>query len=74
MGNLTPPCVGVPSWRLRSSAMGRTAIGILMASHRSTSDHAFAMLRGASQHLNRKLRDVAEDVALTGELTADPTG
>lgn len=45
-----------------------TAIGILMASHQTTPDEAFAMLRSASQHLNRKLRDVAEDVELTGEL------
>ncbi len=48
-----------------------TAIGILMASRHATSEKAFAMLRAASQRLNRKLRDVAQDVALTGEI---PTG
>ena len=50
-----------------------TAIGILMSSHRATSDQAFSMLRVASQHLNRKLHDVAEEVALTGELPAPNT-
>ena len=32
------------------------------------SDEAFALLRRASQHLNRKLRDVAAEVERTGEL------
>lgn len=45
-----------------------TAIGILMGQYKVTSGAAFAMLSRASQHLNRKLRDVAADVELTGEL------
>ncbi len=44
------------------------AIGILMGQQRCTADAAFALLRTASQHRNRKLRDVAADVitAATG--------
>jgi GAF domain-containing protein len=44
------------------------AIGILVASHRITEDEAFGALRSESQHSHRKLRDVAADVVLTGEL------
>jgi AmiR/NasT family two-component response regulator len=44
------------------------AMGILMCRHRWTEDQAFGALREASQHGNRKLRDVAERVALTGDL------
>lgn len=47
-----------------------TAIGVLMARYRVTSERAFELLSEASQHLNRKLRDVAADVELTGELPA----
>jgi hypothetical protein len=48
------------------------AIGILMASRRLTEQQAFDALRVASQRGNRKLRDVAEDVLLTGELPSGP--
>jgi hypothetical protein len=48
------------------------AIGILMASRRLTEQQAFEALRAASQRGNRKLRDVAEDVLLTGELPSGP--
>lgn len=44
------------------------AIGILMAHHRITDTAAFEMLREASQRAHRKLRDIAEDVVLTGTL------
>ncbi len=44
------------------------AVGILMAAHRITEDAAFQLLRRSSQHLNRKLRDIAEQVTETGEL------
>ena len=43
------------------------AKGILMERERVTANDAFDMLRRASQHLNRKLRDLAEDIATTGE-------
>ncbi|ROP34785.1 GAF and ANTAR domain-containing protein [Pseudokineococcus lusitanus] len=45
-----------------------TAVGILMNAHKVTDEEAFAMLTRSSQHLNRKLRDVADDVAETGAL------
>lgn len=35
------------------------AVGILMATHRISQPEAFAMLSGASQRLNRKLREIA---------------
>jgi hypothetical protein len=45
-----------------------TAMGVLMTRHHVTRDQAFDLLRMASQNSNRKLRDVAVDVAETGEL------
>jgi GAF domain-containing protein len=44
------------------------AKGILMARLQLTDDEAFDVLRRASQHLNRKLTAVAEEVNYTGEL------
>jgi len=55
----------------RALASNRTigaAMGIIMAHRHVTSDQAFALLRETSQHVNRKLRDVAEDVIFTGAL------
>jgi|SRR5437763_12538511 len=43
------------------------AKGILMERERVTADDAFDMLRRSSQQLNRKLRDLAEEIAATGE-------
>jgi GAF domain-containing protein len=48
------------------------AIGILTARQLCTPDQAFDHLRAASQHLHRKLRDIAEHVTLTGELPDQP--
>ncbi len=45
------------------------AIGVLMHQHRITRQQAFDLLRVASQDTNRKLADVAADVADTGVLT-----
>lgn len=45
-----------------------TAIGILMAHRRITDTAAFDLLREASQRAHRKLRDIADDVVLTGAL------
>lgn len=50
-----------------SRAIG-AAVGILMNAHKVTEEQAFTMLRISSQHLNRKLRDVAEVVTETGTL------
>lgn len=44
------------------------AIGILMTAHKVTRDQAFDLLRIASQHTNRRLHDIALDVADTGTL------
>jgi hypothetical protein len=44
------------------------AMGILMHRHRLTRDQAFAVLRVASQDSNRKLAEVASEVADTGNL------
>ena len=44
------------------------AIGVLMATRLVSDVDAFEMLRKASQHSHRKLRDVAEDVLFTGAL------
>ena len=53
---------------LSSNRQIGAAIGILMASHKVTSDRAFALLREASNKTNRRLRDVADQVVLTGSL------
>jgi ANTAR domain/GAF domain len=47
------------------------AMGILMQNHHFTQTEAFDGLRVASQNSNRKLADIAADVAETGSLTID---
>jgi hypothetical protein len=47
------------------------AVGILMHRHKLSDDESFELLRRTSQTLNRKLRDIADDVVLTGELPDD---
>lgn len=44
------------------------AMGVLMFSRHVTDEQAFDLLREASQRTHRKLRDIAEDVLLTGAL------
>lgn len=44
------------------------AMGVLMNQHKVTRDQAFDLLRIASQHQHRKLRDIAADVAETGTM------
>ena len=53
---------------LESSRRIGAAIGILMCSLKLSEDEAFGRLRAKSQLANRKLRLVAEDVLLAGEL------
>jgi GAF domain-containing protein len=59
--------------QLRGALASRTvidqAIGILMAQQRCDADTGFGLLRAASQHQNRKLREVARDIvrAVGGE-------
>jgi len=56
---------------LQAALLSRTIIGqaqgILMERERITADQAFDILRRASQHLNRKLREIAQDIVETGE-------
>jgi DNA-binding response OmpR family regulator len=58
---------------LESNRIIGTAIGILMTNHRLTAALAFQLLVVASQHSNRKLRDIAADVTTTGSLPLRPT-
>ncbi len=53
---------------LESSREIGQAMGILMATHKVTSDRAFDLLRTASQHGHIKLREVAREVTMTGQL------
>lgn len=48
------------------------AQGILMERERITADQAFQLLRRSSQHLNRKLRAVAQDIVDTGAIAPGP--
>lgn len=57
---------------LSTSRQIGTAIGILMARNLVTSHEAFEQLRSASQQLNIKLRDLAAQVEMTGELGGLP--
>ena len=47
------------------------AIGILMHQHKITESQGFELLREISQHTNRKLRDVADELVFTGALPPD---
>jgi GAF domain-containing protein len=55
---------------MRAAMVTRGAIeqakGILMERHRITADQAFNLLSKASQHTGLKLRDVAQELVLTG--------
>lgn len=53
---------------LHSSREIGMAVGILMNSQQLTEEAAFNLLVATSQHLNRKLRDIASTVTLTGAL------
>jgi len=57
---------------LESSRQIGMAMGILMSSRLLTADQAFDQLRTASQHLHRRVRDVAEEVMETGVLPTYP--
>ncbi len=58
---------------LESNRIIGTAIGILMTEHHLTAAPAFQLLVGASQHSNRKLRDIAAEITTTGRLPLRPT-
>ena len=58
---------------LRTRELIGQAQGILMERERITADQAFGVLRRASQHMNIKLREVAEALVETGESPWTPT-
>ncbi len=53
---------------LENSRTIGAAIGIVMAMEKVTREHAFQLLRTASQQQNRKLHQVADDVVALGTL------
>lgn len=53
---------------LSASRQIGAAVGILMAVHKVSEQQAFDLLRVSSQHLNRKLREIAAHVTRTGQL------
>jgi AmiR/NasT family two-component response regulator len=46
------------------------AVGIVMAATKLSEDAAFTALVSISQHSNRKVREIAEDVILTGDIAS----
>ena len=64
--------------QLQQALLSRDVIGqakgILMERQRITADEAFDVLRKASQHLNVKLRNLAEHVVETGEIPGAKRG
>lgn len=59
---------------LRSRATIERAKGMLMERYGIDDAAAFAVLHRLSQHTNRKLRSIAEDLVGTGRLPVDPAG
>ncbi|EWT04619.1 hypothetical protein N864_05280 [Intrasporangium chromatireducens Q5-1] len=57
---------------LRTSRTIGAAMGIVMSHHRVSEDRAFDILREASNHSNRKLRSIAEDLVLGGDVSQLP--
>jgi GAF domain-containing protein len=57
---------------LESRAVIDQAKGILMERYKLTADQAFQLLAGASMQTNTKLRTVADQLVLTGELPGTP--
>lgn len=53
---------------LETSRRIGAAVGILMCRHTITEDEAFQRVRSVSQNTNRKVRDVADEIVLTGVL------
>ena len=57
---------------MENRAVIEQAKGILMERHKLGPDQAFRLLSQASMRTNRKLRDLAQELVLTGELVPDP--
>lgn len=58
---------------LKSSRTIGAAIGIIMANRGLTEAEAFRALVTFSQHTNRKVRDLAQDIVSTGDVAGLPT-
>ena len=58
---------------LKSNREIGVALGVLMTRYALAQQQAFDLLRTVSQRTHRKLRDVASDVAFTGELPEIPS-
>lgn len=56
---------------LSTSRLIGQAVGIVMAQRKISEDEAFGLLREASQRLRRKVRDIAAEVVLTGEIPSE---
>jgi AmiR/NasT family two-component response regulator len=52
---------------LESRGVIEQAKGILMEREHCTPDEAFEMLRTASQHLNKKVRDIAAEIVASSQ-------
>lgn len=61
--------VGQLQEALRTSRTIGAAMGIVMSHHRVSEDVAFDLLREASNQSNRKLRSIAEDLVLSGDVS-----
>ncbi|HEX8080256.1 MAG TPA: ATP-binding protein [Jatrophihabitans sp.] len=59
---------------LASNRQIGAAMGILMTRLKLTDEQAFDLLRKTSQNRHRKLRDIAEEVTITGELPSHLSG
>ena len=60
---------------MQSRAVIEQAKGVLIERYKVTPDHAFRLLALASMNVNRKVRDVADDLVRTGEFpVAAPRG
>lgn len=59
---------------LQSNRQIGMAVGVIMATHRLTPERSFELMRLASMNHNRKLRDVAASVVLTGSIDLDRDG
>ncbi|MBV8985281.1 MAG: ANTAR domain-containing protein [Acidimicrobiia bacterium] len=66
---LTDKVEGLEEALLSRDVIGQ-AKGILMERHHLTPEQAFEQLRDTSQKVNRKVRDIAAELAQTGEWPA----
>ena len=71
VADLEQRCAGLEN-ALQSNRRISVAIGIAMATLKLTDSQAFERLAALSQHQNRKLRELAEDVILTGSVPPTP--